>query len=174
LSDAWKHIDLAGGGLQSANLKLAALLRKRGTAGALLCLYPLGLHRDYLKDSRSGWAYRTVTLFAAAALIFGYWLAAIALLAGQAAFAIRDLLRLDDMVAALNKRLRMQVYLGQTAGAPAGFAGHYTDEPAAPGGGADGASSSATEPPPGSRVPSFSEQERLLRELAASRNRDRT
>jgi hypothetical protein len=175
MSDAWRKIDLGGGGLQSANLRLAALLRKRGTAGALLCLFPLGLHRDYLGDRRGAWTYRTATVFAAAALLLGQGLAALALFAVQAAFAVRDLLRLDGMVAAVNKRLRMQVYLGQTDGAPAGFRGHYTDEPAASGHDpAEGPPLPAAPFQPGRRAPSFDEQEKLLRELAAGRNRDKT
>lgn len=40
MGDAWKNLDLAGGGLQSANLRLAALLRKRSVACALLALFP--------------------------------------------------------------------------------------------------------------------------------------
>lgn len=167
MSDAWKHIDLAGGGLQSANVRIAALLKRRGTAGALLCLYPLGLHRDYLGDRRGAWSYRGVTLIAAAAFLLGHTLPAGLLLAAQAAFAVRDLLRLDDTVAGLNKQLRMRVYLGQTAGAPADFAGHYTDEPPAAGGAA------GHHPGPGRRTPSFAEQEKLLRELDASRRKPR-
>ena len=43
-------MDLAGGGLQSANLRLARLLKRRRIAYALLILFPLGAHRLYLED----------------------------------------------------------------------------------------------------------------------------
>lgn len=169
MSDGWKKLDLAGGGLQSANLRLAALLRRRGTAAALLCLYPLGLHRDYLHDRRGAWLYRAATLLAAAALLLGQMLPAGLLLAAQAVFAIRDLLLLEYTVSALNKKLRMQIYLGQAAGAPDGFAGRYTDETP------DTRDTPGNAPPgTGSRMPSFAEQEKLLRDLAEAQRRDRT
>lgn len=165
MSDAWRKLDLAGGGLQSANMRLAQVLRRRGRAGALLCLFPLGLHRDYLHDRRGAWAYRAATLAGGVALYLDQGLPAGILFALQAAFAVRDLLRLDDTVAAINKALRMQVYLGQSGGAPAGFAGHYTDDGTGP--------EAAARPQPGQRAPSFAEQEKLLRELQAGRGRDR-
>jgi hypothetical protein len=54
---------------------------------------------------------------------------------GLVAAAALDLVRVDSMVVAVNRRLRMQIYMSQTEGAPRGFGGHFTDEPhAAPGG----------------------------------------
>ena len=50
MGGAWQERDLGGGGLQSANPRLAALLKKRRTAWLLLCTFPLGLHRDYRAD----------------------------------------------------------------------------------------------------------------------------
>ena len=38
INKRWTKFDLGGGGLQSANLRLTALLRKRGSAYALLAL----------------------------------------------------------------------------------------------------------------------------------------
>jgi hypothetical protein len=170
MSDTWRKIDLAGGGLQSANVRLARLLRKRGVARALFALFPLGLHRDYLHDRRGAWLYRAATLIGVVALLSGHsWIAGLVLTAG-AAFAIYDFARLEDAVARVNKKLRMQVYLSQTAGAPAGFGGHYTDEPqpetlAQPPAGPDVAPETRAE----ERTASFAEQERRLRELAARR-----
>lgn len=155
MSEAWRNFDLEGGGLQAANLELARLLKRRSRAYALLVAFPLGAHRAYLDEPRGAWAYRGLSVLAAAGFAAGWsWLgwAAAAALAG---WTVHDLRWIDDRVAALNKRLRMQVYLRQGAGAPAGFRGRYTDD--APAGEA------ARSP---GRAPSFAEQERLLRELA--------
>jgi hypothetical protein len=164
MSSRWRQLDLSGGGLQSANLRLAALLRKRGIAYALVALFPLGLHRDYLHDRRGAWLYRAGTLAGVALLVLEQpWLAT-ALLAVGALFAIRDLARMEDDIARVNKRLRMEVYLSQTTGVPAGFRGRYTDEPqtdARPPAGGESASPQ--------EMPSFEEQERRLRESAAAR-----
>lgn len=102
MSEAWKQLDLEGGGLQSANLRLAALPRKRRTAFALLALFPLGLHRDYLRDRRGAWLYRTATLLCTGAYLAGYPLISQAAIAVLAACAIYEALRIDDAVAQIN------------------------------------------------------------------------
>jgi hypothetical protein len=173
MSDAWKELDLAGGGLQRANIRLAALLRKRSVARALLVLFPLGLHRSYLHDRRGAWLYRSVTLLGVVALLLGQgWLAGLALAAG-AAFAVRDLVRMEDAVARVNKKLRMDVYLSQAPGAPPGFRGRYTDGPQAERdefrGGEPG---EAREARTGERAPSFAEQEKRLRLREPARARE--
>jgi hypothetical protein len=156
MRDAWKNLDLGGGGLQSANLRLAKLLKKRRTAWLLMCAFPLGLHHDYLADPRGAWSLRVVTLLAAGALWYGSLAAAIALGAVLLGWALFDTQWIEKQLVKLNRQLRMQVYLGPSAGAPAGFRGHYTDEGPAPNGFANDTG----------RVPSFAEQERLLRGLA--------
>ena len=173
MGDAWKHLDLGGGGLQAANLRLAALLRKRGVACGLLALFPLGLHRDYLYDRRGAWLYRGGTLLGVAALLLGLPLLAGLTLAAGAAFAMYDLVQIDDAVARVNKRLRMQVYLSQSAGAPQGFRGHYTDahppDDEQERTGREPGSTADVQVP--SRAPSFAEQEKRLRELTAMRKK---
>jgi len=176
MSKAWTKLDLEGGGLQSANLRLAALLRKRGTAYALLALFPLGLHRGYLHDRRGAWLFRAGSLLCVAAYLLDRPAIGGVLLAALAAGALYDLFRTEDLVARLNKQLRMQVYLGQTPGVPPGFKGHYSDDAL------DeylkikdqehGEPQSAPTLSRPSRVPSFAEQEKLLRELAATRDRN--
>lgn len=158
MPENWKQLDLQGGGLQSANLKLAALLKRRSVAYALTVLYPLGLHRDYLDDRRGAWLYRGGTCVALAGWLAGepavYWIAAVLLTAG----ALRDALHTETSVAEINKALRMRVYLSQTEGPPAGYTGRTEAEiPADPAAGS-------------SRIPSFAEQERLLAELARPRD----
>lgn len=170
MSDAWKEIDLEGGGLQGANVRLARLLRRRGVARALFALFPLGLHRDYLHDRLGAWLYRAATLLGVIALLAGQsWLGGLVLAVGTA-FAIYDFVRLEDAIAHVNKKVRMQVYLSQTAGAPSGFKGHYADEPP-PGSPEQSAAGSdpAGETRAEQRIASFAEQERRLRELAAAR-----
>lgn len=156
MKDAWKNLDLGGGGLQSANLRLATLLKQRRTAWLLACAFPLGLHHDYLDDPRGAWSLRAVTLLAAGALWYGISEAAIALAAVLLAWALVDTRWIEPRLVKVNRRLRMQVYLGPGSGAPAGFRGHYTDDKPARDGAASGAGG----------APSFAEQERLLRELA--------
>lgn len=163
MSDTWQRGDLGGGGLQSANLRLARLLRRRHIAYALLLLFPLGLHRNYLHDARGAWCYRAAALLVVASA----WLWTIALPVGGAivlAAAVIDAVRMDDTIARVNKRIRIDVYLSQTGGAPADFRGRYLD--AMP----DRAGATHTNAPPDSakpRVPGFAEQERLLREITA-------
>jgi hypothetical protein len=164
MGETWKERDLGGGGLQQANLRLARLLRRRAVVCALLAAFPLGLHRDYLRDRRGAWLFRLGTVaclvaVAANALVFAGLIAL-----GIIAAAAIDLARIDALVAAVNKRLRMEVYLGTTAGAPPGFRGHYTDD--AP------AATARNEAPEGERPASFAEQEELLRQIARSRRND--
>ena len=163
MSKAWKQLDLGGGGVQSANLRLTRLLRRRSAAYGLLLLFPLGLHRDYLHDRRGGWLYRAGTLLCAGAWLAGYPMLGWAGAAVLAACAAREAAGMDDAVAQANKRLRMRFYLGPGQGTPPDFRGHYSDADA--GGTAQG---------PGgddSRPASFAEQEKRLRELHAIRRK---
>lgn len=179
MSEAWKKLNLEGGGLQSANLRLAALLRKRRSTFALLALFPLGLHRDYLRDRRGAWLYRSATLLCASAYLAGHPLISLAGIAVLAACAAYEAFRIDDAVAQVNKQLRMRVYLSQTPGTPAGFKGHYTDS-----GPADSPETreqvNPTHPPQPAaihqrnpRVASFTEQEKMLRDVAEIRRKTR-
>ncbi len=110
MSDAWKRFDLSGGGLQQANLRLAAALRRRRTAYLLWLAFPLGAHRAYLRDRAGAWAYRLASAAALGLLLVDARAAGIAALALLAA-ALYDLARLDARITRLNKAIRMQVYL---------------------------------------------------------------
>jgi hypothetical protein len=158
MSEAWKRLDLGGAGLQAANLRLAALLKRRSRAYALLALFPLGLHRSYLEDRRGAWAYRIAAVLAAA-LVPAEPLAAAAIAAAIAAFALRDILWIEDALARINKRLRVEVYLSQTQGAPSGFRGRF------PEGQEPERAAQEEEPPP----LSFAEHEKRLRESREER-----
>jgi len=156
VSEAWRGLDLRGGGLQAANIRLAQALKRRSRAYGLLAAFPLGLHRAYLDDPRGAWAYRVVAAIAVVALIVD-WRLAIPVVALLAAALVHDLFWIERRVVALNKAIRVKVYLSQGPGAPADFRGHYTDDDA---------------PARTPRAPSFAEQERLLRELARQRRQD--
>jgi hypothetical protein len=152
-------MDLAGGGLQSANLRLARLLKRRRIAYALLLLFPLGAHRLYLEDRRGALLYCLGTLAAIVSLSLGAALVAYVLGAALLACALLDLRWIDNALARINKRLRIEVYMSQTAGAPAGYRGRFAADPA------------GNDSPQEDRALSFSEQERHLRD-AARRHRD--
>jgi len=154
VSEAWKRLDLGGEGLQQANLRLAAALRRPRTAYLLWLAFPLGAHRAYLRESRGAWSYRVASLLALACLALD-WRASAALAGVVLAAALYDLRWIGRRVTEVNKALRMRAYLRPVAGAPAGFRGRFGD---------DG------EPP--SRPPSFAEQESLLAAIERRKRSD--
>ena len=157
LDPSWKQIDLAGGGLQSANIRLARLLKRRRIAYALLLLFPLGAHRLYLEDRRGALLYCLGS--AAVILSLSAGAAPVAYAAGAVLLVctLFDVRWIDSALTRINKRLRVEVYMSQTAGAPAGYQGRFATD-------RDGNDSSQEE-----RVPSFSEQERQLRDAVTRR-----
>lgn len=110
MSDAWKRLDLAGGGLQEANLRLAASLRRRRTAYLLWLAFPLGAHRAYLHDRVGAWGYRLASA-AALGLLLIDWHAAAAIALLLVVLALYDLAWMDSRLTRVNKDIRMQVYL---------------------------------------------------------------
>jgi hypothetical protein len=163
MSEGWKRIDLAGGGLQAANLRLARRLKRRGRAYGLWAAFPLGLHHAYLEHPAGAWLFRGLTALAAA-LSFFDWRAAAAALVVMVLLALYDLVWIDRRIVALNRKIRSEVYLSTGTAPPDGFKGRYTDDAEQASAGAHGGNK---------RVLSFAEQERLLREVAARSNRER-
>jgi hypothetical protein len=155
VSEAWRGLDLGGGGLQAANIRLAQALKRRPRAYARLAAFPLGLHRAYLDDPRGAWLYRGASVVALAAFAID-WRVALPIVCLIAAAVVHDFFWIERRIVALNKTIRVAVYLSQSPGAPHGFKGQYTDDDA-----------SLRAP----RIPSFAEQEKLLRELAKDRER---
>ena len=159
MDPSWQEKNLGGGGLQSANIRLARLLKRRRIAYALLFLYPLGAHRFYLEDRRGallyclGSAAVTVSLVAGAEPL-GWALGA--LLTGA---ALLDIAWIEKTVVRINKRLRIEVYMSHTAGAPSGYRGRFVDD-----------STRGAEAAREERAPSFAEQERELRDSAPRRD----
>lgn len=155
MSASWRGLDLGGGGLQSANLRLAQALKRKSGAYWRLAAFPLGLHRAHLDDPRGAWAYRAATA-AAVAAAFLDWRAGAAIALLLAAAALYDLYWIDRRVVALNKAIRRRIYLSQGAAPPPGYRGRELGER-----------------PAAARAPSFAEQERVLRALATDTARER-
>lgn len=158
MSDAWKRIDLDGGGLQAANRALHGRLKRRGRAWLAWLGFPLGLHRAYLDDARGAWAWRLATLVTLGLAWFEPR-AALATAGAMLVVALVDLALIEHRVIARNKALRIEAWLRPAPGAPAGFRGHYTD------------AAGDDAPAPGSRAPSFADQERMLAAIAREKKR---
>jgi hypothetical protein len=160
MAPSWKQRDLGGGGLQSANVRLARLLKRRRAAYALLLIFPLGAHRFYLEDRRGAVLYCLGFVAVILSLLAGAVPVAGTLGAVLIGAALLDIRWIEKAVVRINKRLRIEVYMSQTPGAPAGYRGRFADDAT---GGGDAA--------PEARASSFAEQERRLRESAAERER---
>ena len=163
MSEGWKRVDLEGGGLQAANLRLAQTLKRRGRAYARWVAFPLGLHHAYLDNPAGAWLFRGLSGLTVA-LAFFDWRAAAAAAVVVLLLALYDLFWIDRRVTALNKQIRREVYLSTGTPPPDGYRGRYPE--------ASDAGPSASRGR-GQRVLSFAEQERLLRELADRTNRER-
>lgn len=162
MSEAWKDLDLEGQGLQSANIKLAGMLKNRTTAYLLMgLLFPLGQHRAYLDDRIGAWGYRVASLAAVALFSWDHMLYGGIVVLVIGAFVVHDIRWVDDRVAALNKALRVKVYMRQGQGAPKEFRGRFRDDDT---GGPDDLPQDSSSH--GSPLPSFAEQEAMLRALA--------
>jgi|GEM_PF-519387 len=180
IKKAWQSIDLEGGGLQSVNQRLSTALRRRTPAYLLWLAFALGAHRWYLHSPRAALGYLALSVLALAlwATGFGPWAAAPLL--GAAIWALADLFWIERRIVALNKELRMRIYLGAGAHAPPGYRGRYTDENTIDDYVKEKEGERAGVQPVGrdsqsastSRAPSFAEQEAMLRELA-KRKRDK-
>ena len=162
MEPSWKQLDLAGGGLQSANLRLARVLKRRSVAYFLWLLFPLGLHRAYLDDRRGAVIYCLGSGIAVAGLVAGPEIAGWIVGALVVARALVDLAWIEKTIVSINKRLRVEIYMNQTPGAPAGYKGRFRSD--------DDMSGTA---PHESRAPSFAEQERQLRNARANAARER-
>jgi len=125
---AWQAIDLAGGGLQSVNVRLRRAMRKRTIAYGLWLLFPVGAHRFYLRSPAGGLVYLVLSIGSlAAALAVGgpYAWPGAALLSALALF---DLWWIDGAVTRVNKALRMSMLMRRDVRPPAGYRGRYTDD----------------------------------------------
>jgi len=186
MAKTWQNLNLEGGGLQAVNAALTRRLRSRTRTFLAWLGFPLGLHRFYLGERRGGFAYLTLTLVIIALIslsLHPWW--ALPAVASVAA-AIRDLTRLETLRAQYNKNLRMQLFLRKGEHPPADYRGRYLDTPETADAAQDLADYTAIKEreraghpaPPvtgpshrtqptraASRLPSFNEQEALLRAM---------
>ncbi len=176
MKDRWKQLDLQGGGLQSVNQAFVAGRRRRGVAYLLWLAFPLGAHRTYLGSRRGAWAFSAATAIAVSAWLSNLSWLAWAVAALESAAALFDLVWIDRRITELDKELKMQAWLGAGAAPPAGYQGREipedyleqyqrTKESERPAERKIGRDAQLG----GQHVPSFREQERMLRELARRR-----
>lgn len=181
MNKAWKQIDLDGGGLQSVNLTLSRVMRKRSVAYAWWLLFPIGAHRIYLLDRLGALALSALSAFALAVLVV-FGIPAAAIVAGIIViWALVDLIWIDRRVTAQNKALRMQLYLREDTSPPSDYRGRFDPDDAEASlaeytrmkelerGGHRPFGKEPTEPV--SHVPSLHQQEALLRELSRRRRK---
>ncbi len=161
MSGEWQKFDLGGAGLQAANLRLSRLLRKRAVAWGLLLLFPSGAHGWYLREPLTGTAFPALALATAAGFTGDWPYLLWPALGGLTLLLMRDILTLENRIVACNKKLRTSVYLSQGAAAPSGFRGRFST------------SDNRDSEQPASRIPTFAEQEALLKEIAARKRENR-
>ncbi|WP_018882745.1 MULTISPECIES: hypothetical protein [unclassified Thioalkalivibrio] len=185
MSKAWKELDLEGGGLQSINAKLASEMRTRPAAYAAWVLFPLGLHRFYLREPLGGAGFLALTAITLALAFFVpalWWLLP---LGAGVLWALVDLWWIDRRVTDYNKELRKQVFLRKGHKPPQDYRGRYTSDEDArrelqeyqrikdaekPGqSGQAGASERDRDAGGKRRMPSFNEQEAMLRQMRKDR-----
>lgn len=180
MSQAWKKLDLGGAGLQTVNARITSQMRRHRVAYPLaLLLFPLGAHRFYLGTPLGGLAY--LALSAATlllALLAPTWSALIPA-ALMLAFLVFDLFWMDRYILRFNKQLRMAQFMQPGATPPKHFRGRYTDETDLEDYTKEKERERAGHQPVDfealaefgqkQHVPSFNEQEAMLRELARQR-----
>jgi len=127
MSEYWKTQDLDGDGLQTINQYYSRLKRESKTAYFLCTLFPIGAHQFYLKAHKKGYAYLALTIVSLIALTFSNIVALIIFLIEIVILTI-DTIQLEDKVNRYNKNLKMNLSL-QTNNAPAkDYRGRYTDD----------------------------------------------
>lgn len=150
----WQNMDLGAGGIQQINLQFLQQRKKLGTAIAFWCLLPFSAHRWYLRHFKlAGLQYLLlvvgIVLFAASQT-----LALLTLGCLITWFAI-DLFKLPNLVSDYNKQLRLRLYQQQSNGPSTQFTQRFDQQ--------DDQSHVTTQH--NQRIPSFAEQEALLKQL---------
>lgn len=187
MSKAWKELDLEGGGLQAVNARLAREMRTRPAAYAAWILFPLGLHRFYLREPLGGAGFLALSAATLALAGFGpaaWWL--LPLIIGVS-WALVDLWWIDRRVTDYNKELRKQLFLRKGHKPPQDYRGRYTSDEDArreldeyqqikeaekPGqSGLAGRNDPARDVGGKRRMPSFNEQEAMLRQMRKDKNK---
>ncbi len=125
MPSAWEKMDLQGEGLQSLQIRLKKLQKKKTTAYFYWCLFPLGLHRFYLHQ-RFAWLYPAGTAVAGLAAITGSLILFAVTATAPLIAALADLPRLQVWISEYNRIQRKKAWFSQkTPPAP----GHYQGRP---------------------------------------------
>ncbi|HDP89233.1 MAG TPA: TM2 domain-containing protein [Thioalkalivibrio sp.] len=179
MSQAWKKLDLGGAGLQTVNARITSQMRRHRVAYPLAALFPLGAHRFYLGTPLAGGAYLALTAATVGLWLFGTAWAALIPAGLALAFLVFDLFWMDRYIVRFNKELRMAQFMQPDARPPKNFQGRYTDETDLEGYLKEKEQERAGHQPVDfealsefgqkQHIPSFNEQEAMLRELARHR-----
>lgn len=189
MSKAWKKLDLEGAGLQTMNARLTREMRRRPLAYGLALAFPLGLHRFYLREPLGGAAYVALSLLTLILWIWGGSVWALIPLGVMLAAVVLDLFWMDGYITRYNKALRMRLFLRPGHEPPRDYRGRvhrtgmleaYQKEKEQERAGHQPVNMEALQArdPQGhgdsQRIPSFNEQEAMLRELAKARQARRS
>ncbi len=176
MTRAWKSIDLQGDGLQSVNLRLVKRLKKPALAYLLWMLFPAGAHCIYLGSPYRSLIYSSLSAVTVVLLLATGHLASLVPFLGACAFALYDLHWIRQRIPDVNKKIRMEAYLSEAPAAPPGYRGRFTDDDPPQDQVREGGigwprhqTPLMSAPKPWGRVPSFAEQEAMLRELTRKR-----
>lgn len=183
MSEAWKKLDLAGEGLQTVNARLTRAMKRHGVAYGLCVLFPLGAHRFYLHSPLGAAAYLALSAAAIGVALTVGWSWALIPVTLSLTYLAADLIWIDRRVVAYNKALRMQSYLRPGNQPPQHYRGRYTDDSELDEYLQEKAGERAGHQPVDmetleregyggkKHIPSFAEQEAMLRELAKAKKR---
>ncbi len=127
MSEFWKHQNLDGSGLQSINQRYIRLKRKTRTAHLMLALFPLGAHQFYLKKTKRGLLYLALSLVASIVFFISPLAAAFLFLAELVPLFI-DAKNTERDVSNFNKKLKMTLSLQSNIAMPKNFKGRYHDD----------------------------------------------
>ncbi|AHK78332.1 hypothetical protein M911_03140 [Ectothiorhodospira haloalkaliphila] len=189
MSKAWKQLDLEGAGLQTMNARLTREMRRRPPAYGLALAFPLGLHRFYLREPLGGSAYVALSLLTLILWTWGGGAWALVPLGVMLAAVVFDLFWMDGYITRYNKALRMRLFLRPGHEPPRDYRGRvhktgmletYQKEKEQERAGhqpvnmedLQARGTQAHGDP--RRMPSFNEQEAMLRELAKARKAHRS
>ncbi len=112
MPSAWEKMDLKGGGLQSLQIRLQKLQKRKTTAYFCWCLFPIGLHRFYL-HRKFAWLYPAGTALAGLAAATGSLAFTAATAAPSLVAALADLPRLQAWISEYNRIQRQKAWFSQ-------------------------------------------------------------
>jgi len=170
MSDYWKYQDLQGDGLQTINQQYSRLKLDAGRAYLYCLLFPIGAHQFYLRQSNRVLLY----IFLSTSALTCYFLIPLVmwlLVLIEIVILVFDIKNIETLVANHNKQLKMNLSLQSDAAPPQDYKGRYTEEEAPIDDYLEIKNKEITafekkkDPVKKSRVYSFSEQEKMLKQM---------